>query len=67
MRLVEAFTNTEKYGLSSQITRSSVSITSDIAERASRNSENDFARFLEIVLGCSFELETQLIIAEVRN
>lgn len=64
---VEAFPNTEKYGLSSQITRSAVSIPSNIAEGASRNSEKDFARFLEIALGSAFELETQLIIAERRK
>ena len=64
---VEAFPNTEKYGLSSQITRSAVSIPSNIAEGASRNSEKDFARFLEIALGSTFELETQLIIASKRK
>ena len=64
---VEAFPNTEKYGLSSQITRSAGSIPLNIAEGASRNSEKNFARFLEIALGSAFELETQLIIAERRN
>jgi four helix bundle protein len=64
---VEAFLNTEKYGLSSQITRSAVSIPSNIAEGASRNSEKDFARFLEIALGSAFEIETQLIIASKRK
>ena len=64
---VEAFPNTEKYGLRSQITRSAVSIPSNIAEGASRNSEKDFARFLEIALGSAFELETQLMIAERRK
>ena len=63
---VEVFPTTEKYGLRSQITRSAVSIPSNIAEGASRNSEKDFARFLEIALGSAFELETQLIIAERR-
>ena len=60
---VETFPKTERYGLSSQIKRSAVSIPSNIAEGASRNSEKDFARFLEIALGSAFELETQLIIA----
>ena len=64
---VETFPNTEKYGLSSQITRSAVSIPSNIAEGASRSSEKDFARFLEIALGSAFELETQLIIASKRK
>jgi len=53
--------------LSSQITRSAVSIPSNIAEGASMNSEKDFARFLEIALGSAFELETQLIIASKRK
>jgi four helix bundle protein len=52
----------EKYGIKSQIARSAVSIPSNIAEGASRSSENDFCRFLEIALGSAFELETQLII-----
>ena len=64
---VEAFPNTEKYGLRSQITRSAVSIPSNIAEGASRNLEKDFARFLEIALGSAFELETELIIASKRK
>lgn len=52
----------EKYGLRSQTCRSAVSIPSNIAEGCSRDSEIDFKRFLEISLGSSFELETQLII-----
>ena len=61
--LVDTFPNTEKFGLSSQITRSAISIPSNIAEGASRTSQKDFARFLEISLGSCFELETQLRIA----
>ena len=64
---VETFPNTKKYGLSSQITRSAVLISSNIAEGASRNSEKDFARFLEIALGSAFKLETQLIIVSKRK
>ncbi len=52
----------EKYGLRSQICRAAVSIPSNIAEGASRNSDFEFKRFLEIAIGSSFELETQLII-----
>ena len=54
----------ERYGLKSQITRAVVSIPSNIAEGCSRTSENEFKRFLEISLGSSFELETDLIIVE---
>ncbi|MGY8909872.1 MAG: four helix bundle protein [Flavobacteriales bacterium] len=64
---VDKFPAKEKFALSSQITRSAVSIPSNIAEGASRSSEKDFARFLEISLGSAFELETQLIIASKRE
>ncbi len=57
------FPDTEKYGLISQIRRSAVSIPSNIAEGAGKSSNKDFARFLEISLSSSYELETQLIIA----
>lgn len=61
--MVASFPSDEKFSLTSQITRSAVSIPSNIAEGASRTSEKDFARFLEISLGSSFELETQLRVA----
>jgi len=66
-KLVEHFPAKENYGLTSQLTRSSISLPSNIAEGASRESEKDFARFLEISLGSAFELETQLLIAGNRN
>ena len=57
------FPKEEKYGLVGQIQRAVVSISSNIAEGASRKSEIEFIHFLEIALGSAFELETQLIIA----
>ncbi len=54
--------NEEKYGLTSQIRRSVVSISSNIAEGSSRKSNIDFIRFLNISLGSAYELETQLIL-----
>ena len=57
------FPKEEKYGLVGQIQRAAVSISSNIAEGASRKSEMEFIHFLEIALGSAFELETQLIIA----
>lgn len=65
--LVENFPKTETFSLSSQITRSAISIPSNIAEGAGRSSEKDFARFLELSLGSAYELETQLLIAEKRK
>jgi len=53
----------EKYGLTSQIRRSAVSIPSNISEGAGRNSNGEFLHFLGIANGSSFELQTQLIIA----
>ena len=63
INLTQSFPTQEKFGLSSQITRSAVSIPSNIAEGSSRTSDKDYSRFIEI-LGSSFELETQLLIAE---
>ena len=66
-KLVGSFPNTEKYSLAQQATKSAVSISSNIAEGSSRSSEKDYNRFLEISLGSSFELETQLLVAKAVN
>jgi four helix bundle protein len=60
--LTETLPQTEKFGLISQMQRCAVSIPSNIAEGCSRNSEIEFKRFLEMAIGSSFELETQLIL-----
>ncbi|MNK51005.1 hypothetical protein D3C87_698970 [compost metagenome] len=66
-QLTDTFPNTEKFGLISQISRCAVSIPSNIAEGCSRNSQKDFSRFLQISLGSSFELETQIEITKELN
>ncbi len=66
-KLVSTFPKEEKYGISSQVTRSAVSIPSNIAEGSGRGSEKDYTRFIEISLGSSFELETQLLITDSIN
>ncbi len=61
--LVQNFPPEEKYNLTSQIKRSSVSIPSNIAEGAGRKSNLEFIQFLNIASGSLSELETQLEIA----
>ncbi|WP_047416023.1 four helix bundle protein [Cellulophaga sp. Hel_I_12] len=65
--LLKSFPITEKFGLVSQMSRCAVSISSNIAEGCSRDSQKDFSRFLQIALGSSFELETQLEISRQLN
>ena len=57
------FPSDERFGLTSQSRRSAVSIPSNIAEGAGRNSSKEFSNFLGIANGSSYELQTQLVIA----
>lgn len=59
-----SFPEEEIYGLSSQIRRASVSIPSNIAEGAERNSNKEFIQFLSFAQGSIAGLETQLIISQ---
>lgn len=61
--LTLSFPVEEKYGLTSQIQRSAVSIPSNIAEGAGRNSNNEFRNFLGIANGSINELSTQLTLS----
>jgi len=63
-KIIEKFPKDERYALADQIKRAVVSIPSNIAEGASRNTTKEFVQFLYIALGSASELETQLIIAE---
>lgn len=54
----------EQFGLISQMNRCAVSIPSNIAEGCSRNSDIELKRFIEIAIGSSFELETQLLLTK---
>ena len=58
-----SFPSDERFGLISQSRRSAVSIPSNIAEGAGRNSNKEFSNFLGISNGSSFELQTQLVIS----
>lgn len=63
-RLTRELPAEEQYGLSSQMRRSAISIPSNIAEGAARNSSKEYMQFLYISLGSVAEIETQLDIAE---
>jgi four helix bundle protein len=52
------------YGLKDQMTRAAVSIASNIAEGAERDSRSEFIRFLHIAKGSAAELRTQAYIAQ---
>ena len=65
--IAKQFPKEEKFGIVSQITRAAVSIPANIAEGSSRNSDRDYARFLQISLGSAFEVQTYLTIAKEMN
>ena len=60
------FPKHERYDLTSQISRCSVSMPSNIAEGSART-DKSFSHFLDISLGSSFELLTQLLVARHRK
>jgi len=62
-KATSTFPNDERFGLTSQSRRSAISIPSNIAEGAGRNSIKEFNHFLGIANGSSYELQTQLVIA----
>ena len=65
--ICDRFPKYEVYALADQLRRAATSISSNIAEGASRTSTAEFAHYLEISIGSAFEVETQLQIAKKRN
>ncbi|MGV6861394.1 MAG: four helix bundle protein [Putridiphycobacter sp.] len=57
--LAKKLPESEKFTFTSQITRCSISIPSNIAEGAGRGTNKDFIRFLNMATGSCYELETQ--------
>ena len=62
--IVRKFSREEMYGITSQIKRASISIPSNIAEGAARNSKKEFIQFLYYSLDSLSEIETQILIAK---
>ena len=63
-KITENYPSSERFGLTSQIQRASVSIASNIAEGAGRSSKKEFLHFLSISNGSAYELETQVYISK---
>jgi four helix bundle protein len=61
--LTADFPKEERFGITSQLRRSAVSIPSNIAEGAGRNTNGEFKYFLGIANGSSYELFTQLLLS----
>jgi four helix bundle protein len=62
-KVTNTFPSNERFGLVSQLQRAAVSVPTNISEGSAKSSNKDFARFLEISLGSTFELETELLIS----
>lgn len=63
-RATVVFPKHELYGLTSQMRRAAVSVSSNIAEGKGHSSDGDFARFLSHARGSLLELQTQIVIAQ---
>jgi four helix bundle protein len=61
--ITSQYPKTEVFGLVSQMRRAAVSVVSNIAEGAGRNSPKEFIRFLSYAQASSTELETQLLLS----
>jgi four helix bundle protein len=57
------FPGEERFGITSQMRRAAVSISSNVAEGSGRSSDKDFAHFLEMAYGSLMEVVSQLQVA----
>jgi len=62
--LTKSFPQDERYGLTSQLRRASVSVASNIAEGRGRMTDGEFRQFLGIAQGSTYEVQTQLLVAK---
>lgn len=62
--VTKTFPSDERFGLTNQMRRAAVSISSNIAEGTSRSSRGDYARFVELATGSLFEVVSQSVISK---
>ena len=62
-----SFPTDERFGLTTQLRRTAVSLSSNIAEGSSRSSKINFARFVEIAGGSVFEVVSECFVARRQN
>lgn len=62
--LTSGFPDAERFGLTNQLRRASVSVASNIAEGYGRSTRGQYLQFLGNARGSNFELQTQLLISE---
>ena len=65
--LTASFPRDERYGLTTQLRRSSSSIAANLAEGCGRNGDAELARFCSIAMGSASELEYHLLLAKDLN
>lgn len=63
VRIYKELKDCRDYSLRDQMTRAAVSIPSNIAEGAERDSKQEYVRFIHIAKGSAAELRTQVYIA----
>ncbi len=62
-KATQKFPDREKYGITSQLCRSAISVARNIADGYVRGSSLDYIRFLRIARGSLYEMDTQLLFA----
>jgi four helix bundle protein len=62
-KITKRFPKEELYGITDQIRRASVSIPANIAEGCGKDSRADFARYIQIAIGSSSEVEYFILLA----
>ena len=66
-RLTASFPQTERYGLTTQLRRSSASVAANLAEGCGRNGDAELARFCSIAMGSASELDYHLLLSRDLN